>query len=267
MAKKKKKRFSVSDRLRFLCYRFIPSIVKIETVDTNNDTGIGTGFHVGGGYIATARHVADELKSVIPHHFIGSASYDAANHEGELALDVLDVYRPADSMIDLAVIKTDWNSDHYMKKMNGFYEGKTVKNYEHLTLANMYDEDFPETAILLSQVLILGFPPIPQSSDSYVVAVRADISAVTNVVVAVKAEVNAVVAKYNKPHSHLVLSSTARGGLSGAPVIDLKGEVIGICTESLNRNNQIVETGFQAAISVDPLNRLLADNAIFPGSN
>lgn len=245
-------------KFRRYCYEHYPSLVKIQT--TNTDDGsleIGTGFHLGDGYIATARHVAANNPEVWAHKFIGSSKRDAkkafsskdASDRGDHLLSIKRKFFPGDSKIDVAVLETDFDPSFYLSDDLS----SDVKKRGHFSLQLIYDEDFYESDILLRSVLIMGYPPIPQTYKPHTVAVAADI--------------NAVVSKYTAPYVHLILSSTARGGFSGAPVVDWDGRVIAICTESLNKNNQAVETGFTAAIQVQALNDLLVENKICPISN
>jgi hypothetical protein len=101
-------------------------------------------------------------------------------------------------------------------------------------------------------VLILGYPRIPLSSKTYLVTTKANICS--------------VIGKMCVEHTFLVLSSMARGGFSGAPVINSKGRVIAICIESLN-HHELVEAGFTTAITVEALNRLLVECKVYPGRN
>ena len=94
----------------------------------------------------------------------------------------------------------------------------------------------------------MGFPPIPFSNSPNLVAV--------------KAEVNAVIDKYIGPHPHFIISSVPRGGFSGGPVISEYGFLLGVLTESLIESDKPAEIGFASAISIEPLINLIYENNI-----
>jgi hypothetical protein len=99
-----------------------------------------------------------------------------------------------------------------------------------------------------------GFPRIPFSEYPELVAVRG--------------EVNASMKKYvGSAHYCHLISTVARGGFSGGPVIDDYGVLLGIFVESLVKDTNPSELGFAAALSIEPLLRLLKDNEITLADN
>lgn len=72
---------------------------------------------------------------------------------------------------------------------------------------------------ILDDVVILGYPPVPMSDDAYLVAN--------------KGEVSSIVKLYRNDIQHLVVSTLIRGGNSGGPIINKRGDVIGVITENL----------------------------------
>ncbi|MFL5658169.1 MAG: hypothetical protein ACJ8CB_28795, partial [Ktedonobacteraceae bacterium] len=68
--------------------------------------------------------------------------------------------------------------------------------------------------------------------------------------------------KYSGPHPHFVISSIAREGFFGGPVISEYDFLLGVLTESLTDGDQALENGFASVISIEPLLVLLHENKI-----
>ena len=68
--------------------------------------------------------------------------------------------------------------------------------------------------------------------------------------------------KYNGPHPHFLISSLARQGFFGGPVISEYDFLLGVLTESLTDEDQALENGFASVISIEPLLVLLHENKI-----
>jgi len=103
---------------------------------------------------------------------------------------------------------------------------------------------------VLRSVVVLGYPPIPFSGAPTLIASRA--------------EVNAIVDKYTGGHPHFILSAMARGGFSGGPALTDYGCSLGVITEALGSDNQPVELGYLAVLSVEPIYNCLAHHEIVP---
>ncbi|MGP9680258.1 hypothetical protein ACT3TC_16705 [Halomonas sp. AOP27-A1-41] len=123
---------------------------------------------------------------------------------------------------------------------------------DHIEIGGHLD-DWIGDELVLSKVLLMGFPPILFSNRP--------------VLLASEGKVNAVVDKYNGPHPHFIIFNMGRGGYSGGPVISEYGFLLGVLTESLVMNNQSEELGYSSALSIKPLLVLLQENGIYSGKS
>lgn len=75
------------------------------------------------------------------------------------------------------------------------------------------------SAELLDEVVVFGYPPVPKTDDAYLVVNRG--------------EVSAEVRLQGSELSALIVSCLLRGGNSGGPVVNRRGHVVGVVSESL----------------------------------
>jgi hypothetical protein len=195
--------------------------------DAVGDENIGTCFHVGEWVLLTARHVVED--KTIMHIGFGDSPFEPPRSvlKGPL-------YHP-NPKVDVAAFV-----------VSGMEQIPAVQLGMHL------DDWIADQSFLLLDVVVMGYPPIPQSQGPVLVATRG--------------ETNAVVDKYTGPHPHFVISCVARGGFSGAPclICDWDGAALGLVTESLAINEQPAELGYMAVISVEPLLECLHRHDILP---
>jgi hypothetical protein len=220
-----------------------PCVLHIETEGKEGDLGNGTAFHIGDGYLVTARHVINNriIKSIRSQH-------------REVSTNGISIYFSDDPEVDIAVLGTDFNLDFYMSDKYRIIKGeKEVEKFDHIPLGTHLD-DWIDDGFYLMEVVLMGFPPIPLSKYPVMVAVRG--------------EINAVVDPYAGCKNPLfVISPLARGGFSGGPVLVGDGWLLGVLTNSLVENGSPPEMGYHAAISIEPLWEILFKNRIFPGKN
>lgn len=217
------------------------TLVRITAEDGAGDLSTGTGFHIGDGWIVTARHVVENLKI-----------HEIAAEQGADKIVVKRQIFPANPDIDLALLETDFELSHYMTKTTLMNMPDGFKKVDHIELGGHLD-DWLGDELYLSKVLLMGYPPVPLS--------------IGPMLLASEGEVNGIVDKVNAPHPQFIISCMARGGFSGGPVLSEYGFLLGVLTESLVGNVPVAELGFCSAISIEPLLMLLHEHKIYPASN
>lgn len=117
-------------------------------------------------------------------------------------------------------------------------------------LGSHLDDLINDDAFILATVVVMGYPPIPFTDKPLLVAARA--------------EINAVVDKYSGGHPHFVVSAMARGGFSGGLCLVEWDFALGVITESLVRDNNPCELGYMAVLTVEPIYACLEHHNILP---
>jgi len=220
--------------------KFHVCMVRITTKTDGGALQCGGAFHIGDGWLATARHVITD-----------GALIELQQHDSMVLQHDQIIFASDD--VDLALVHTDFDLTQYMTRT-------TIKGYEqdwkedHIIIGGHLDDWISDDWMMLTEVLLMGYPPIPLANERRLVAMRG--------------EVNGVIDMYRGPrHPHFIISPLPRGGFSGGPVITSYGALLGVMTESLVMDELPAELGYGAAITVEPLWGLLMDNHIYPASN
>ncbi|MBI1424429.1 MAG: hypothetical protein GC149_13375 [Gammaproteobacteria bacterium] len=233
-------------------------------IDVETQDGIrciGSCFHAGEGVFVTARHVIEgasivEIKltepvAVTTEEFFSGLNEEAVqnydNHMSEVLGEVprfkkfqssltieCGPYFHPDPRVDVAVFKV--SSVHR--------ETSVVRLGSHL------DDWIARFDWQLSEGIVLGYPPIPLTSEPHLVAVRA--------------EVNAVINLYSSRHVHFILSAIPRGGFSGGLALSEYDFALGLIAQSLLKDYRSEETGFFAVLSVEPIYECLSHHKLLP---
>jgi hypothetical protein len=232
-----------TDRARSLYEQYAASVAYVSVELPNGDASIGSAFHVGDGVWITARHVLENNRicristteswhkwEQDPHGRPGFGVAREGVSAGELTISG-GPYFLEDAQVDVAAFKA-----------SGVVP-PAIPLGGHL-------DDWLGTELVLTECLVLGYPPIPQS--------RAPL------LVASKAEINAVVDDYFTPHPHFVVSTMARGGFSGGVALSENNFALGVITKSLNANSNPVELGYLVALTVEPIWTLLGQHRLVP---
>jgi hypothetical protein len=207
--------------------RYRNTMARITVVNGDGDLLSGAGFHVGSGYLLTARHVVENLhiQEIVPESGFGEP------------LDIESVILSREPNIDLALVKTNFN------RVRLFDKSQVVP-------IGMHFDDMVDDELTMTNVIVMGYPRVLFASGMPLVTVSGQISAVLD--------------RYDVHRMHFVVSTMARGGFSGGPVISEYDFLLGVATESLLVHESIPETGFSAVLSTEGLWHILIDNHLLP---
>ncbi len=212
--------------------KYAGAIAFISVIDKQTEEyGVGTAFHVGDGIFITAKHVVEgkiidviaTTKRAFKIKDDNSYQVTTENYINPQHFSIIDGPKFSDdeSAVDVAVFKVD------------------LKGLElpRLIFDATINHNIDDNTFLLDDVLVIGYPPIPFT--------------VMPIQIAAIGQVNAVIDVRHSKYPHFIISSLARGGYSGGPVISEEGKVIGIVTDSLVNNNNLTESGFMTILCSD----------------
>ncbi|MFV1564838.1 MULTISPECIES: S1 family peptidase, partial [Phaeobacter] len=188
------------------------------------------------GSFVTARHVVEgkaecsvEIDSFRHHRQLNETIHFQKNDQFELVA-VQPLFHP-DKNIDVAVFSVP-----------------SLSSLPKIPLGGHLDDWIDDDQFVLNEVLVLGFPPIPLAAS--------------NILLAAKSQINAVVDLTVVKHVHFVVSTMARGGFSGGVVLSEWGVAMGMVTSSLLRNGEPEELGYMTVLSVEPILQCLGEHAL-----
>lgn len=200
------------------------AVAFVAIIDAHQDQGIGSAFHIGDGIFVTARHVVDGM--TIREIATTKSAHLAEEAGGKIVpprrMAIVDGPYFGPEGLDVAVFRVDL-SDTPLPA---------------ITVSQHTDYSLWESDLVLSDVLIIGYPPIPFTTEpSQLVTLG---------------QINAIVRVHHSPVLHFIASATARGGFSGGPVLDHTGVAVALVTESLGEGGKPVETGYMSLLSIEP---------------
>lgn len=210
----------------------LPLVVK----DVNGDPSIGSAFHVGSGSFVTARHVVEGMTDFCVEvdsfrHTRPLQDTDHLRKHDRSELIALEPYFHPDSNVDVAVFSVP-----------------SLSNLPQIPLGGHLDDWINDDQFILNEVLVLGFPPIPLADS--------------NILVAARGQINAVVDLTDMQHVHFIVSTMARGGFSGGVVLSEWGVAMGVVTSSLLKSDKPEELGNMTVLSVEPVLECLGEHGL-----
>ncbi|WP_434999700.1 S1 family peptidase [Vibrio scophthalmi] len=217
----------MSKSIQDLYKQYSGSLAYVEVESTTGDLGIGSAFHVGEGVFVTAKHVI-ENKNILEVATTKQVEvFDSNGKQTKIDPRVMPI-------IDGPHFSTESDVDVAVFKVSGYDPLMPVVPLGHHLDDSIDDHDF-----VLSQVLVMGYPPVPSTNDPCLVTVRAEVNSIINV--------------RHSDYLHFIVSATARGGFSGGLVISEGEFALGIVTESLVENHSSAETGFMSVLSIESI--------------
>jgi S1-C subfamily serine protease len=243
MAISRKEKIS-ENRLRRLYDNYASGVAYISVRNPNGDLNVGSCFHIGDGVYITARHVVEkceinEVGTTVSLNRLyeteetqKSGGYELENifHSAKTSVLKGPFFHP-DPKIDVAALVIP------------DLKAPALPLGSHL-------DDWLGDDFTLSDAIVMGYPPVPFSNGP--------------ILITTKCEVNAVIDKYTGGHPQFIISSMARGGFSGGPLISEYDFVLGVVAESLVAGNQPAELGFFSVISVEAIYNCISHHRIVP---
>ncbi len=187
------------------------AVAFVAIIDTKGDQGIGSAFHIGNGIFVTARHVIDgvtikEIATTKSAHLTEEAGGKAAPPR---RLEIVDGPYFGPEGLDVAVFRVDLGATPLPA----------------ITVSQHTDYSLGENDLVLADILVVGYPPIPFTTvPSQVVTLG---------------QINAVVRVRHSPVLHFIASAMARGGFSGGVALDQSGVALALVAESLGQGDAL----------------------------
>lgn len=168
--------------------QFSSSVLPIIVTKENGEFDIGSAFTITGGYIVTALHCIENFENVL------------ITDQNDIPIQMENIYMHQDRRKDLAILKPI---------------GNPFENSPKFLIGN---------ANILDEVLTMGYPPI-SGFDSILVSERASINS------SLKSSIGNLIGEgtsYLDGQDYMLINAKVKGGNSGGPIIDDKGNAVGM---------------------------------------
>ncbi|SFS24135.1 serine protease [Pseudomonas sp. NFACC42-2] len=246
----------MSDKLRALYQEFSVAMAYVAIEQPDGTEGIGSAFHVGDGVFVTARHVVDGNKildiATVTRSYIPLSGEDAEKSDVTVISGKTQFKAHSITPSTLTITKgpffhEDKDIDIAIFKVSGLDPYTPA-----IPLGDHLDDWLGIDDFVLTEVLVLGFPPVPFARQPTLIGARG--------------EVNALMDLRHSRHVHFIVSAMPRGGFSGGVVITSDGIALGVITQSLVMNSLPEQLGYMAVLSVEPIYSCLAQHKLLPAA-
>ena len=240
-----------SGKARALFQKYAAALAYIEVKDRQSDFHIGSAFHVGEGVFVTARHVLDGYAVTK----VGSTEHAYIGLTGQEAEETTDFFLTPTESWPIHYLDNDemqivsgphFHSDEKVD-VAVFKVREVDPHTPVIKLGTNLDNFLDRSELVLTEAIVLGYPPIPMASETILIGARA--------------EVNALADLYHTPYGHFVLSAMPRGGFSGGVAISEHDVALGVITNSLIPDHNPSELGFMAVLGVEPIYVALSEHS------
>lgn len=234
--------------------KYSAAMAYVEVKGADGQVGIGSAFHVGEGVFVTARHVVEGKKITE----VGTTAGTQIRLEGDAAAkSLITVHRGGEEYkvheVEPAVLQIAagpfFHSDPTID-VAVFKVAEIDPRMPAVPLGGHLDDWLGDGDLMLTEVVIMGYPPVPYTTGPHLIAARG--------------QVNAVLDLRHAKHVHFIVSATPRGGFSGGLAATESGYALGVITQSLLNGNVPEQLGFMAVLSVEPIYVCLAEHRLLP---
>jgi hypothetical protein len=229
----------------------------VAVTNAEGKESIGSAFHIGEGVFVTARHVVENVRinEVKMTHELRRPLQEAIpEYPDEVVAEITKTIGQAPTwplfQAPSKIVKGPFfHSDAAIDVAVFVADGLHAKT-PHVPLGTHLDDWIGRVDFVLSEVLVLGHPPIPLTREAHLVVARA--------------EVNAIITAQPNTKVQFVVSATPRGGFSGGLALSEHDFALGVISASLTKNHEAAELGFMAVISVEAIYECLAAHKLLP---
>lgn len=199
------------------------SAVTVVSVLKDGQEQVGSSFHIGEGVFLTARHVVEgsQILEVASTKSIHLTNENKNQTFPPQRFNIIEGPYYGANDLDIALFRAELGD----------------LPLPYISVSDHTDFSFNEEDFVLSDLLLVGYPPISNT--------------IVPNQIAVKGHINAVVRLRHSPALHFIVSATARGGFSGGVALNESGVAVGVITESQVRGGAPTELGFMSVLSIE----------------